>query len=601
MLKLYLSPKLRHAVLSRHGLFRFLGLDKFFASIFLLSMPILNRKTTLKTPISSSSMYKQTGFSLLELLLVISLLGIVAIASMSLLIDDGDWKRQENVEVNWGLIRKAIVNDVGENANGSVGITGFVADMGRLPNCLRELVMPRDCSNADNNLAIRLPLYQHDIDSQVSAGWRGPYLSVAGANQFRDGWGNEGTDDGSPNDDRFNYGWVFGLGVPDNTACENANALAAQTRAGELFVQSCGMNRRINSTDREYSADYPANINGAITPVVTNSDYTVSLGSAWAQLPIKFSSSTLGASINIPANSLRVRLNYPFTSQPISGVLPDWGDALLDTAAERNVSPFLSALFPANLTKLPDSMNRLIFTGSVTVPVGSSFNPTTNLLTVPNGDLIFTDGSRTTLQNCPCDLIFNPGANFVALPTVSGVTEIRLQPQHISPLIANLGKRILVVPTDSIVTSTTQIDLPNGATLTFNAPIANATTVEEVEANLPNLILGDVVGGSTVTVSEAFTMNGNTVETNTSGDNFIVADFSTVAVNVITVEPTTPFIPVGQRSITVVCEADGLNYDGDCANNADPNGYVPIAIPYRLSVTPRATPTLPNSIPWNLP
>lgn len=238
MLKLYLSPKLRHAVETRHGICRFLGLDKFFAPILVLSMPILNGETTLKMPISSPSINKQTGFSLLELLVVVALMGIIAIGSMSLLIDDGDWKRQDETEARWDAIRKAIIGEPNLSLNASPYVAGYVADMGRLPQNIGELFIQG--TQPDWAPAIAITDFNNDPTNliTVSGGWRGPYLYTAGSAQYRDGWNNQDTNNVA--NDNVNFGWVFNMliGVfPDHSALQVQSLGNGNQPGGNDFAQ----------------------------------------------------------------------------------------------------------------------------------------------------------------------------------------------------------------------------------------------------------------------------------------------------------------------------------------------------------------------------
>lgn len=44
------------------------------------------------------------------------------------------------------MIREAILGDPRKTVNGQAVMSGFVADMGRLPTCLRELLEPFNCN-----------------------------------------------------------------------------------------------------------------------------------------------------------------------------------------------------------------------------------------------------------------------------------------------------------------------------------------------------------------------------------------------------------------------------------------------------------------------
>jgi len=169
------------------------------------------------------------GFTLLEMLLVIALLGMMALTATALVDNFDEQSRFDVTKSRLQQIKTAIVGDPTRTLNGEPAISGFVADMGRLPDNIEELIEPVgmlwtaiDISGVSG------------VVGQLYGGWHGPYLDVmpsSGASAvraFRDGWGN---DDGTPN-----FGWNFTSGV---------NA---------LIVQSYGSGP---GTDI-YEVDYPA-------------------------------------------------------------------------------------------------------------------------------------------------------------------------------------------------------------------------------------------------------------------------------------------------------------------------------------------------------
>ncbi|MBS3965064.1 MAG: prepilin-type N-terminal cleavage/methylation domain-containing protein [Methylomonas sp.] len=154
------------------------------------------------------------GFTLLEMLLVIFLMALVA--STGLMLTEGveTQAKYDETKRRMELIRKAIVGDPTRTVNGAPEISGFVADMGRLPGCLRELLERLDCGDP----AAALPVWTHDPSSGIGFGWRGPYLQVlpeiGGALRFRDGYGNR---DDTAADDAANSGWIWRLYVADDS------------------------------------------------------------------------------------------------------------------------------------------------------------------------------------------------------------------------------------------------------------------------------------------------------------------------------------------------------------------------------------------------
>lgn len=550
----------------------------------------------------------QRGMTLLELIIVVALLSIVALAAVSLIVDTGEWKQQQVTEDQWLSVKRSIVGDNAVDANYRREYAGFATDMGRLPNCLRELIRPFDCQD-DLSAANPLPLFAQDIDSNQWYGWRGPYLGVPGANEYRDGWRNKGRDDDTGNIDDLNYGWLFGTGAPNGTACQNA--VVAQLQPGTIILQSCGDDSDVDNTEKGFPADFPyTEFDGAgnpiYVPLVTRHDYQVDLGASWINAPVKVKSATVGSSKIIAANDLRLRMNYPVAN----GRILDWTDALISTSVDRDIAPFLSATFPATASRLVDGVGK-VYTGQdtnsdlitdgvtpevVTFPPGSTLVDTT--IETAAGVLTFSDGTVLGLQNCPCELEIDAGT-LTAHPSsppnqqLAGALWIAIKPENIAPMTADLGKYVIEVSQASIVNSPTSVTLPNGATLTFAEP-ADA-------AYFPKIILGTTT--PTVTVSESFSINGDLVETDASADQFLVPSTSTPVGNVINVAKAVPTIPKGLRNTTIVCEAgavgfEGALFDGNCVDNA--TTYAPIARPYQLEVSPRSYIPVPDEIVWDI-
>lgn len=139
------------------------------------------------------------ALTLLELLLVVFLLAAVAASAVSLA-DNADLQaRYELTKSRREQIREAILGPK-LTANGQPIVRGFVADMGRLPTSLRELLVPVDKDGVTLSLQM--------VDG-TSRGWRGPYLTPDvedGTPVFRDGWGNQP----HANDPTaLNFGWGF--------------------------------------------------------------------------------------------------------------------------------------------------------------------------------------------------------------------------------------------------------------------------------------------------------------------------------------------------------------------------------------------------------
>jgi len=187
--------------------------------------------------------------------------------------------RYEVTKDRYEKIRRAIIGRPDVLINGQPDISGFVADMGRLPDNVRELFQmgycvinstvptpPTASSQFDNaqrpNTCIggslewrwtssfctdevsttkaACPSSHLWLGKDINAvtgltfGWQGAYLSNSSDPEkegaYADGWGRKTSD--------YNYGWIF-----------------SSTGTPNLVVQSYGKNQEAGGT--EYDADYP--------------------------------------------------------------------------------------------------------------------------------------------------------------------------------------------------------------------------------------------------------------------------------------------------------------------------------------------------------
>ncbi|HLF98433.1 MAG TPA: prepilin-type N-terminal cleavage/methylation domain-containing protein [Methylococcaceae bacterium] len=198
----------------------------------------------------------QGGFTLLELLLVVAILSSLALAATTFVDNADDQERFEGTRERLEQIRFATIGDGGRTANGQPELRGFVADMGRLPGDLKELIEhPLDCNRdgtdeADGN-GNGLPddcEWRLDAVTGLWVGWHGPYLGVladsSGVRAYRDSWGNGGA---APN-----YGWKFE--PTDRDASTPPNDFD-----NTLQVQSYGSDgSTANADPGPYDEEYPS-------------------------------------------------------------------------------------------------------------------------------------------------------------------------------------------------------------------------------------------------------------------------------------------------------------------------------------------------------
>lgn len=294
-----------------------------------------------------------SGFTLMEMLLVLFIMGLLASAATMMTGNLDTQARYDETRQRTEMVKRAIVGDHTRTVNGGPEVRGFVADMGRLPDCLRELLDGK-CADADT-----VTLWANDANTGLWSGWNGPYLDVLGTPVFHDGWGNTGT---APN-----YGWNF--------AVDHAN--------GTLLLQSYGSDGAAGGTD--YAADYPASGN-----LLESEDHLIDLA-GWNAVTVEFANATAGA---LPAAdmSLRLRLYYPE-----DGDFP-WPA----TAAERDAADYLSPVLTLAANSVAAGGNLEVVSGlnggaDIAVPWGARA-----LAVVCDADGLPFDGNcdgTTSVQN----------------------------------------------------------------------------------------------------------------------------------------------------------------------------------------------------------
>ncbi|MCX4187781.1 type II secretion system protein [Methylophaga sp. OBS4] len=192
---------------------------------------------------------RQIGFTLLEMVLVLFLIGLMASAALMLTENVEDQTKYDETKRRMDIMRKAIVGDPTRTVNGSPEISGFAADMGRLPNCIAELLTAGDASDAAAPITYKSPCDNSEItewhingDTKVGSGWRGPYIQVVperdGDPHFRDGYGNAGTTEA---EDNKNSGWFYdvsGATLGLTSSGYDASATSDDVGTDELIVSS---------------------------------------------------------------------------------------------------------------------------------------------------------------------------------------------------------------------------------------------------------------------------------------------------------------------------------------------------------------------------
>ena len=152
--------------------------------------------------------------------MVVAILSAVAVASFGLIGEDRAQVRIEDTRNRLNVLRRAVLGVESPAYGGEMRLSGFVADNGRLPENLRQLLNGTGLVGRADVRAGAPPALSASIDAEcfqtgtgdslgeparLLKGHRGSYLSsVAQNGEFRDGWGNVDT---VPADDAQNFGW----------------------------------------------------------------------------------------------------------------------------------------------------------------------------------------------------------------------------------------------------------------------------------------------------------------------------------------------------------------------------------------------------------
>lgn len=169
----------------------------------------------------SRPLARRRGFTLIELLVVVAVLAATALLALAVVTHDQNDLRRGDTAQRLKVLRQGILGTSLPAYDGQMRLSGFVADNGRLPRSVDEIVDGR----LDDAATTVLPDYRTYFFPTPSAvptscdaagvlagtsgptsyslqkGWRRGYL---GANDgaFRDGWSNHGV-----GDDGANFGW----------------------------------------------------------------------------------------------------------------------------------------------------------------------------------------------------------------------------------------------------------------------------------------------------------------------------------------------------------------------------------------------------------
>lgn len=270
----------------------------------------------------------ETGFTLVEMTVVLLLITLLASVAMRETAELGFQTRYEQTRERLDMIKQAILGNPKQIINGQQAVSGFVADMGRLPDNLRDLLQmgfcvtagatnpplpaqiviaaknPNACTGTNEWRWTNYPCTdgvsgfaactgghvwlakQVDVtlNTGLNFGWNGSYLSVSGnptdSDVLTDGWG------------RLAQGYCSRIDYTDQTSCvSNGYVWVTDTSDynygwyfdsltypnSQLIIQSYGKNHEYAGSDY-YDADYPPiPVGQPPQPVVKNQDWLVDI------------------------------------------------------------------------------------------------------------------------------------------------------------------------------------------------------------------------------------------------------------------------------------------------------------------------------------
>ncbi len=158
----------------------------------------------------------QRGFTVLEMIVVIAVIGLVTSLTTDYMMNEGNQKRFELTQDRIKQIQYALVGDSSRTINGQPALSGYLADTGVMPKYIRDLVSNGYCTD-DATQIDRASCEAASAEWRETENWKGPYLQASSYEDikiseeafvtipvFRDGWGNRNADS-----DYLNFGWAF--------------------------------------------------------------------------------------------------------------------------------------------------------------------------------------------------------------------------------------------------------------------------------------------------------------------------------------------------------------------------------------------------------
>ena len=220
----------------------------------------------------------EQGFTLLELIVVVALLGLITSLATDYAVEQTNQQRYTTTQQRMAQIQYAIAGDASRTLNGQPDISGFYADMGRLPITLSELTeAPIDCDLDTAGVQACPATFSAALGRTI--GWNGPY--IAAAIVAADGWGNP-------------WQWNSATGTLSSLGMDGATGkLTGQVFEDEVSLLIPEAHLQVQLSDASAGGGITVKLSNEITGSgsCSNSTYTsktdcVANGETWTLLPV---------------------------------------------------------------------------------------------------------------------------------------------------------------------------------------------------------------------------------------------------------------------------------------------------------------------------